>query len=94
MLMGMIVNFPQPMLTKELAAVMINLSHNAKNVEQMITNRGLNYLMDRLDNTKDPLLLKIIRNISAWTYNQQKVNIPIFAIRCSVRVSSSLDRYI
>jgi hypothetical protein len=72
LLMGMIVNFPQPQLPKELAAVMVNLSHNPKNVEQMIANRGVNYLMDRLDNTKDPLLLKIIRNISTWTYNQQK----------------------
>ena len=72
--MGMVVNFPQPILAKELAAVMINLSHNAKNVEQMISNRGLNYLMDRLENNKDSLLLKIIQNISVWTYNQQKVS--------------------
>ena len=75
MLMGMVVNFPQPALAKELAAVVVNLSHNSRNVEQMISNRGLNYLMDRLENTKDPLLLKIIRNVSLWTYNQQKVSI-------------------
>ena len=73
MLMGMIVNFPQPILAKELAAVAINLSHNSRNVEQMIAKSGLNYLMDRLENTKDPLLLKIIRNISFWTFSQQKV---------------------
>ena len=73
MIMGMIVNFPQPLLTKELAAVAVNLSHHPKNIEQILMNRGLNYLIDRLDNNKDPLLLKVIRNISAWTYNQQKV---------------------
>lgn len=72
-LMGLIINFPQPSLAKELAAVMINFSLNSRNVEQMILNHGLNYLMDRLENTKDILLLKIIRNISLWTYNQQKV---------------------
>ena len=81
-LMGLIINFPQPILAKELAAVLINFSLNSRNVEQMILNHGLNYLMDRLENTKDVLLLKIIRNISLWTYNQQKVTGNAFIIIC------------
>lgn len=30
-------------------------------------------LMDRLADKRDPLLLKIVRNISQWTFNQQEV---------------------
>lgn len=75
LLMGMVINFPQDYLAKELAALMVNLSLNSRNVEQMIANRGLNLLMDRLADKRDPLLLKIIRNISLWTFNQQQVRI-------------------
>jgi hypothetical protein len=32
----------------------------------------LNHLINRLSSSRDPLLLKIIRNISAWTFNQQQ----------------------
>jgi len=46
--MGLVINFPQDYLASELAALMINLSYNARNVEQMIANKGLNLLMDRL----------------------------------------------
>ena len=71
--MGMTINFPHPMLSKELAALAVNLSFNSKNIESMIANSGLNYLMDRMTSTKDPLLMKLIRNISLWTYNIQRV---------------------
>jgi hypothetical protein len=46
--MGLVINFPQDYLASELAALMINLSYNTRNVEQMIANKGLNLLMDRL----------------------------------------------
>lgn len=38
-----------------------------------MSNKGLTHLMDRLSNFKerDPVLLKVIRNISTWTFNQQ-----------------------
>ena len=72
LLMGMVINFPQNNLAKELAALMINLSHNPRNVELIIANRGLNHLMDRLSETRDCSLLKIIRNITQWTFNQQQ----------------------
>ena len=35
--------------------------------------QGLNLLMDRLADKKDPLLVKIVRNLSMWTFNQQEV---------------------
>ena len=72
-LMGMVINFPQETLAKELGALMINLSYHPKNVELMLANRGLNLLMDRLaDKRGDILLMKIIRNISLWSFNQQQ----------------------
>jgi hypothetical protein len=70
--MGMIINFPQNLLTKELAGLAINVSLNSRNAEIMSTNRGLNHLMDRLFTTKDPLLMKIIRNLSQWSFNNQQ----------------------
>jgi hypothetical protein len=88
LLMGMVINFPQNLLARELAALMVNLSHNPRNVEIMISNRGLNYLMDRLGTTRDPLLLKIIRNLSQWTFNQQQVS------RSAVTSSSEFRIYL
>lgn len=72
MIMGMVINFPQPVLAKELAALAVNLSYNPGIAELMIANRGLSHLMDRLASTRDPLLLKIIRNISLWSFNVQR----------------------
>jgi len=74
MIMGLIMNFPAPLLARELAALAVNLSHFPKNAEAMVGNRGLNHLMDRLDNDyqeRDQGLLKIIRNISYWTFTMQ-----------------------
>lgn len=72
LLMGMAINFPQPTLTPELAALLVNLSHASSNVEAILGNRGLNYLMDRLDaNPHDLGLLKVVRNVSYWTFKQQ-----------------------
>ena len=67
LVMGMVVNFPGEQLPKELAGLAVNLSHNPKNCELMIANKGLNLLVDRLTSavsTRDNLLLKVIRNIS------------------------------
>lgn len=81
MIVGMIVNFPQKLLAKELAALGVNLSLHPKNAEAMVQNKGLNLLMDRLVSAeedpqraapRDPLLLKIIRNISQWTFDLQR----------------------
>lgn len=86
-LMGVVVNFPQPILPLELAALAINLSLNPTCAELMIANKGLNYLMDRLTilpsgnrqqhggNGKsklDVFLLKVLRNIALYTFDRQK----------------------
>ena len=72
--LGMIINFPQEMLPKELAGLAVNLSLNHRNCEAMIANKGLNLLVDRLQSAdqKDQLLVKIIRNVSLWTFNVQQ----------------------
>lgn len=72
MLMGLVLRFPQDLLAKELAALMINLSYHPRNIEIMLNNKGLNLLMDRFADKRDILLMKIIRNISLWTFNQQQ----------------------
>ena len=75
--MGMIINFPQNLLTKELAGLAVNVSINHRNAEIMASNRGLNHLVDRVLTTRDSLLMKIIRNISYWSFmNQQSLDNP------------------
>ena len=39
-LIGMVINFPQDRLAKELAALVINLGHNPRNNELFIANKG------------------------------------------------------
>lgn len=39
-LMGLVINFPQDFLARELAALMVNISYNPRNCEQMIQNKG------------------------------------------------------
>lgn len=65
LLMGLAINFPQPLLTLELAALLVNASHCSRNVEHILSNRGLNHLMDRLDtNPTDQGLLKVRPSLS------------------------------
>jgi hypothetical protein len=76
MIMGLIINFPNPILAKELAALAINLTHCSKACEAMVSNKGLNHLMDRFDNDyheRDQGLLKILRNLSYWTFRLQEL---------------------
>ncbi len=74
LLKGMVINFPADNIAKELGALVVNLTYNQRVVELVIANKGLNLLMDRLaDKGPDVLLLKIIRNISLWSFNQQQV---------------------
>ena len=39
-LIGMVINFPQDLLAKELGALMVNLGWNARNNELFIANKG------------------------------------------------------
>eukprot|EP00644_Phytophthora_capsici_P008094 jgi/Phyca11/554082/estExt2_Genewise1Plus.C_PHYCAscaffold_580193 len=70
--MQLVINFPQNIVAKELAALAVNLSHNARNAELMCQNRGLEALAARVFRTRDPLLMKVIRNISLWSYTLQE----------------------
>lgn len=70
--MQLVINFPQNHVAKELAALAVNLSLNARNAELMCQNRGLEALTTRVFRTRDPLLMKVIRNISLWTYTLQE----------------------
>eukprot|EP00752_Nemacystus_decipiens_P011829 g10495.t1 len=78
--MQLILNFPQKLLAKELAALAVNLSLNPRNAQMMAAQRGLPHLVDRVTETKDPLLMKarkmirrmVIRNISMWTFRSQE----------------------
>jgi hypothetical protein len=59
-------------VAKELAALAVNLSHNARNAELMCQNRGLEALTTRVFRTRDTLLMKVVRNLSLWTYTLQE----------------------
>jgi hypothetical protein len=51
-------------VAKELVALAINLAANQHSTEQMIENDGLRLILARVKKTWDPLLMKLIRNIS------------------------------
>lgn len=63
----LIFQFPLPSLTLELAALAINLTLYHANVEILCAKAGLRRLMDRVIRYRDPLVLKIIRNVSQWS---------------------------
>ena len=56
--MQLVLNFPQKALAKELAALAVNLSLHPRNAQIMASQRGLHHLVDRVTETKDPLLMK------------------------------------
>eukprot|EP00286_Rhodomonas_abbreviata_P029278 CAMPEP_0181300704 /NCGR_PEP_ID=MMETSP1101-20121128/7032_1 /TAXON_ID=46948 /ORGANISM="Rhodomonas abbreviata, Strain Caron Lab Isolate" /LENGTH=749 /DNA_ID=CAMNT_0023405959 /DNA_START=219 /DNA_END=2465 /DNA_ORIENTATION=+ len=64
MIINMIQNFPERMVEKTLAALGVNLATNARNAEAMASPETLNALLSRLFQTKDPLLAKMLRNLS------------------------------
>jgi len=64
MLMSMIINHPEQHVEKTLIALGINLAANARNAEQMCAGDGLREMVTRLLRHRDPLLCKLIRNIS------------------------------
>jgi len=86
MLMGMTINFPQDILAKELAALMINLSYHPRNVELMLQNKGLNLLMNRFYEKHDVFIIKIIRNIALFTFRVQEVSFS-FVFSSPIRVN-------
>jgi hypothetical protein len=69
--MQLVINFPQKKVARELVALAINLSSNKRNAERMCRGEGLGMLVQRVLQTRDALLMKVIRNISQWTLAQQ-----------------------
>jgi hypothetical protein len=73
--MQMIINFPGDHLGRELAGLAVNLSWHPRVAERMChfpkKNQGLMELVERMEVKKDPLLMKIIRNLSSWSYDSQ-----------------------
>lgn len=59
----MIINFPGEKLGRELAALAINLSWHPRVADSMChfpkKNQGLMELVERMENRKDPLLMKV-----------------------------------
>jgi len=71
-IMQLIINFPQKIIAKELAALAINVSLDPDCAEQFTEHRGISHLLSRVDEYGDVLLAKVIRNISQWTFGEQR----------------------
>uniref|UniRef100_K7G3A4 Kinesin associated protein 3 n=1 Tax=Pelodiscus sinensis TaxID=13735 RepID=K7G3A4_PELSI len=63
-LMKMLFEFPDERIDLELISFCINLAANKRNVQLICEGNGLKLLMKRALKFKDPLLMKMIRNIS------------------------------
>ena len=62
--MQMILHHPEELVEPEVVALGINLACHPLNAQQMVRGPGLKLLVKRAVRTGDPLLLKMIRNIS------------------------------
>lgn len=63
--MELVVEYPENHVAKELMALTINLTTNPRNAESFCSSgNGIQRFMDRLIKTHDPLLAKMLRNIS------------------------------
>ncbi|XP_033122038.1 kinesin-associated protein 3-like [Anneissia japonica] len=62
--MKLVLSSPGDRIDPELVALCINLACNKRNSQIICEGNGLRLLMRRALNTRDPLLLKMIRNIS------------------------------
>jgi hypothetical protein len=64
MVVNMVTNFPEKLVEKTLIALAVNLAANARNAEAMAQGDNLNAFLNRLFQSKDPLLAKMLRNLS------------------------------
>lgn len=62
--MKLLLESQEPQADLELMALCINLAANKRNAQLICENNGLRVLMKRAFKFKDPLLMKMIRNIS------------------------------
>ncbi|XP_076359971.1 kinesin associated protein 3 isoform X2 [Tachypleus tridentatus] len=64
MIVKLIMECPEERVPLELIALSINLTTNKRNAQIICESNGLTFLMKRVFEHQDPLLMKIIRNIS------------------------------
>merc|ERR1712232_1077572 len=65
MLLQLVVHFPEPRVGKDLVTLVVNLATHPRVAEVIIHSGLLPQVMLRVLKTRDPLLCKVIRNISA-----------------------------
>ena len=70
--MQLIINFPHAIVAKELASLAINVSFDPHVCQQMCEAGGLRHLIGRVAEYGDVLLAKVVRNVSLWTFNEQR----------------------
>lgn len=61
---SLVIKCPEKVVDKELIALAINLSAGPRNVEMMVSSDHLPAILGRLKQTYDPLLMKLVRNMS------------------------------
>lgn len=69
--MKMVLDFPSNHIAKELGALAINLSLNDRNCAMMCQGNNFKLLAERAIRRQDPLMMKVVRNISEWTLRLQ-----------------------
>jgi len=70
-MMRMLIDFPANHIAKELAGLAVNLSLNHRICSIMCQNGGFKNIVERAIKRRDPLLMKVVRNISIWTLSAQ-----------------------
>ena len=72
-ILQLILRFPaNRKLPKELAGLAVNLSLAKENAILFCANKSLQSIFERVQRTNDTLLMKVIRNVALWTFNQQQ----------------------
>jgi len=65
MLLQLVVHFPEPRVGKDLVALVVNLATHPLAAQVMVQSGLFPLLMTRMLKTRDPLLCKVIRHVSA-----------------------------
>ncbi len=68
--MQLIMKWPAGKIVEELGALAVNLSHSSAGCDFMCQDGGLKILLQRSARHRDAVLMKVVRNISHWTYNK------------------------
>ena len=68
--MQLIMKWPAGRIVEELGALAVNLSHSSAGCDFMCQDGGLKVLLQRSARHRDAVLMKVVRNISHWTYNK------------------------